>query len=123
MAWPFQFGPLGHANRSKGLARLKQNLGGIALTKIGERFRERAFGTIGYSLVMRNLTDARSILVAGMSADAMTLYEPRVVVHDVRVERRELKSGFANFLFVPFKVRGTEEGDIGEFKIGDDNVP
>lgn len=119
IAWPFRFGPLGHPNRISGQKRLRQNLEGIALTRVGERFRERDFGTIGYSLVMRNLSDARRTLVSGLSADAMALYEPRVVVHDVRIERRDTPSGHANFLLVPYEVRGTEEGDIGEFKIGD----
>ena len=119
IAWPLQFGPRGHVNRVKGKRRIQQNLEGIALTKVGERLRERDFGTIGYTLVMRNLTDARKILVSGLSADAMAEFEPRALVHDVRIERRDTQSGRVHYLITPYEIRGTEEGGTGEFKIGE----
>ena len=122
-ASPFRFGPAGHANRAKGLKRIEENLIGIALTKKGEHVRERAFGTIGYGMVLRNLNTAGLALITSLSEDAFAEYEPNAAVSRVTWERTATQDGSALYLKVPYFVKeltgsetnsGTAEAKIGE---------
>ncbi len=119
-ASPFRFGPRGHANRVKGLKRIKENIVGIALTRLGERIREREIGTIGYSLVMRNPTPSAMTLVVGLTKEAITVWEPRVILRHVTWLRQSVDSGSHTFIKVFYELRDfRDEDQVAEFKIGD----
>jgi len=120
IAWPFRFGPLGHANRVKGRERLSQNLVGIVLTKLGERFREKKFGTIGYQLVLRNVTATRMNFVTTLVSDSIALWEPRVFVSQISWVKRQLPRGEGGlFVRIPWEIKQINMSDIAEAKIGE----
>jgi phage baseplate assembly protein W len=121
VARPFRFGPRGHANRVEKEARIKQNLEGIALTKKGERLREKDFGTVGYDLIFRNLTEARLHLIENLVADAIVNYEPRALLHDITSSKEENPDGSqATVIKVQYEIPELPELDmqLGEAKIG-----
>lgn len=119
IAWPFRFGPRGHANRVQGVARIKQNLEGIAMTRIGERFRERGFGTVGYRLVLRNTTSQGMVLIVGLTEDGLARWERRAEVYGVTWRREDTQTGSATYLDIPFEVKDLQDGDVAVAKIGE----
>lgn len=119
-AWPFKFGSTGHANRSKGIKRLKQNLEAIALSEIGERYREKHIGTISYRMIFRNPNSTKLGLITALTQDAIIEQEPRVrLTKKITYKTRSTKSGTSLILLIPFEIRDTGDDDIAEAQLGE----
>lgn len=59
--------------------KLQQNIERITNTSIKERFMEPNMGTVGYSLLFRNVTSNSVSTAAKLIQDAIVEQEPRVV--------------------------------------------
>ena len=118
-AWPFRFGPLGHPNRKTQQGKIEQNIVGTALTAIGEHFREKGFGTIGYRAVFKNLNSTRLTYILGLVEDACIEFEPRVILGNLSWEKREDYEGSAIYITIPYKIRETGQTGVAEAKLGE----
>jgi len=120
IAFPFRFGANGHIVRVNGIDKIKDNLKGLVLTRLGERVMEPAIGTIGYQRLFRNHTDAQKRIVERLVRDAISRFENRVLVRSVDISERQYQSGSAIIIEVQFKVRDTQESDSFTIRIGGD---
>lgn len=118
IAWPLQFGPLGHLNRVEGKERIKQNLVGIAMTQKGERIREKSFGTIGYSLIMRNVSAERGGMISFLASLAFSEWEPRARVREVQFRLVQVGNESQVHLIVPYTFAPGSLTDVAEATIG-----
>lgn len=115
-SFPFSFGPTGSAKSRSGVSKLVQNMQVIALTRRGERPREKGAGTIGYSLTYRNFRACRLSLVLALVHIGVTEQEPRVAIHDHSINEKTQTDGAGVVsIILPFEV--VETGVTGSADI------
>lgn len=85
LQFPLTFGPLGHFERASGIEKIKTNMATIILTSLEERLMEPQFGSVGMSMLFRNMSSTSYSLIRQIVADAIFNNEPRVLLKDVIV--------------------------------------
>jgi phage baseplate assembly protein W len=89
-AFPFRIDPAaGGVARAADRDKLRQNIRAILGTRYGERVMLRDYGTRLHSLVHDPNDEALAVLARKQIQEALVAWEPRILVTNVTVERRE----------------------------------
>lgn len=83
--FPMTIGPDGGFALSPGERSVTESLWIVLSTAPGERVMEPTFGCAAHQLVLAPVTEATSATVAHHVREALTMWEPRIDVLDVRV--------------------------------------
>jgi phage baseplate assembly protein W len=90
LAFPFRIDPqTGRVAMAVGEEKLRQNVRLILATRIGERPMRRDFGTRLHSLVHEVNDAALARLLQEHAQECLLLWEPRILVTEMRTEQRE----------------------------------
>jgi phage baseplate assembly protein W len=89
-AFPFLLDPeTGGILQANGARKIKENITQLLLTRIGERVMRQQYGGGIQQLVHDPNNDALQALVHHQITKAISSWEPRVLVQNVRVTQRE----------------------------------
>ena len=78
LAFPLEITSLGRFAIAEDDEKIKQNLRRIAATALRERWYEPNMGTVGYSLLFRNVDETKLLTIVKLVQDAIVEQEPRV---------------------------------------------
>jgi hypothetical protein len=112
---PFRIDPAtGGITQQSGDEKLKENIIHILLTRIGERVMRRTYGGGVHDLVHDPNNDALRALAQHQIAKAISQWEPRVLLQDVRVTQE----GSQLFIRISYVVRRTNQAESVSLPIG-----
>jgi phage baseplate assembly protein W len=85
LQYPLVKGPRGLLAQKNGVDQIKADLLQLLLTNPGERVMLPSFGVPLRTLVFEQNEDSLAVRARQMIADAIVMWEPRVVITDIRV--------------------------------------
>lgn len=109
--FPFRFNYMGRVATVSGSEKVKSNMVALIKTAVNERVVRKKVGSIGYRYVLRNADKAAWSMIRTLIREAITKYEKRVLLIDVKVYAVEAENGMNTYIDIDFMYKGTGQRD------------